>query len=267
MPETTDSMYRPPAAAIAAPPETLVAYEPTGTFSIVRCVTDAWYALLRNIGPFLGILAIGFGVFLGVVMLFAAAAAISLAPVFAFVMLLLYLVALPVAAWGMIRFSLRAIDGRAQIADVFSIFERPLPRFGKMLGLWVVLFFVALPGSLPQALVQLQSPPDLSLLGLAYLWNIAWSQLVSIRLFFAMFFVVDRDMAIGESLRTSWDWTRGNTLRFLGLLIVGLGISLAGVLALLVGIIPASFLAWLLYLSAFRQIAGGSDAVTGVRAA
>ncbi len=270
MTETTDSPYRPPGSAIVAPPEVLTRYEPTGTFAVSRCVNDAWDAMLRNIGPFLGLLGLIVLAWLAFLLIVGAGAAVlqgSGAGAFFFLMALMLLVAAPVLGWGMLQFSLRAIDGRARIADLFSLFERPVPRFGKLVVLWIVLFAVGLPGSAPQFGLQLSGSTDLSLLGLAYVWNIVWSQLVSIRLFFAMLFVVDRDMGVGEALRTSWDWTRGNTLKFFGLLVVSAGISLAGILALVIGVIPASFIAWLMYPSAFRQIAGGSDAVTGARAA
>ena len=269
MPETTDSPYRPPGAAIEAPPATPIHYEATGTFSIGRCVSDAWSSLLRNIGPCIGITVlgiIGFIVYVAVIGALAVVAQGSL-PLFYAVIVLLYLGFGPIVLWGVVRFALNACDGRARMTDLFSIFERFGSRLGKTMAVVLALFLVSLPGSVPQFLLQAQGSTDFTLIGLAYVLNLGWSMLVSTRFFFSFYFLVDRDMGAAEALRSSWDWTRGNVLRIIGLFGVGFGIVVAGILVFLVGVIPAGLVTWLMMPVAFRQIAGSPGAATGARAA
>ena len=267
MPETPESPYRPPAATIGAAPEGPRHYEATGTISISLCVKEAWAALLRNVGPLFGAALLVAGMGLGLIIVLGALAAVWPGAGALLVLGLLYVVVTPMLGWGAIKFSLNAIDGRARVGDIFGIFERLGARLGSTMLLWLILLVLSLPGSLPQWIVQLRGSPDLTLFGLAYLWNIAWNVLVTIRLLFSFFFLVEGEMGALDALRSSWDCTRSNWLRLVGLFVVSIGIAIAGMLALLVGIIPASVVVWLLYPAAFRQIVGRVEPATAAPAA
>lgn len=74
--------------------------------------------------------------------------------------------------------------------------------------------------------------------------------IVSIRLSFMPFLVVDEEMSALQALKESWRRTRGHSWRIFGLYLLALPVALAGLLLLIVGIVPA----WLwisLALSAF----------------
>jgi hypothetical protein len=263
MPETTESPYRTPRTAIVAPDERIV-YEATGTFSIARCVKDAWASLLRNFLPFLGLAGLLFLVSFGLSFLARIVGSISQgAMLLAFG--LVYLVSVPVLLWGMVRFSLNAIDGRARVSDVLAIFDSLGSRLGKVLLLWLILLALSLPGSLPMFAVALSGGSG-GLFWAAWLCSIVWSLAVSLRFLFSFYFMVDGEMSATDALRSSWDRTRGNTLRLIGLFLVGFGIYLAGLLLLVVGVIPAAMLIIQLYPSAFRQIVGRLEPARAARA-
>ncbi len=116
---------------------------------------------------------------------------------------------------GYMRLTLRVVDGQqAAVADIFSC-RRLLPRV--VLG-WVVYILIMLGG-----LVLLVLP------------GIIWA----IRFQFFAYVIVDEDAGALESLRRSSTITRGETLNLLGFGVVCALISLAGMLALLVGALVA----------------------------
>ncbi len=257
------SPYAPPTARIGEA-ELLAGYDGTGTFSIGRCVRDAWSSVLRNFGPFLGVGALSSLVGLVVFGLFGLLVTIS--PLIALAsMALLYVVLTPIFAWGLLRFSLSAIDGRARVGELFSIFERFWRRLAKIALIYLVALIVSLPGSLPQALAQ--GSERRWLVALTWVWLLVWSAAVSTRFSLAFYFVVDRELPVLDALRSSWAWTRGNVLRFVGLFAVALGLVLAGLLVFGIGLIPAALVIFQMWPSAFRQIVGRPGPATGASVA
>jgi uncharacterized membrane protein len=69
--------------------------------------------------------------------------------------------------------------------------------------------------------------------------------------------IVDRDLGVIDALKYSSRITRGNRLNLFGLGIVAFGIVLAGLLALVFGLIFALPLAWLLGFVAYRWLQYG----------
>lgn len=260
MPETTDSLYRPPAARIAD--EGLVAgQDGTGTFVVGVCVQQAWEATTRNVGAMFSVVAFLVLATLVLVVLFGLVSTLSMGLAL-FVGVGSYLLAVPVLGWGFVRFSLNAIDGRASAVDLLNIFERFGVRLVRLIAAWLAILIVSLPGSIPQVLTQSSDRVEIVLLG--GLWSWLWSFGIPLRLTLAFYFLVDRDLPALDALRRSWEWTRGNWLKLIGLTMVDFGLMLAGVLALGVGVFVAAPVAALTYPSAYRQIVGRVGPATAV---
>ena len=80
---------------------------------------------------------------------------------------------------------------------------------------------------------------------------------VSIRLGFFQQAIVEKDLGAIDSLKYSWELTEGNAMPLLGLFPLGIVITIAGALALLVGLVWAIPTAWLSLIIAFRYLHGG----------
>jgi uncharacterized membrane protein len=85
---------------------------------------------------------------------------------------------------------------------------------------------------------------------------IGFFALVLSRLYFAFFFVVDRDMPAIEALSVSWRATRGKTLKMFALPILAGAVGVSGVIFLCVGLLFTVPMSYVMYASAFRQVAG-----------
>jgi hypothetical protein len=263
----TDSPYRPPAAALAEP-DAPIRYEATGTFSIARCVKDAWASVLQSFAPLFCSLVLFLGVFWVLGDLIDSLAVDAPPYLGSFgadlaALCVLYLGVAPLVTWGTTRLSLTAIDGRGRIGDLFDVFSGFDSRVGKLLTLWLITVALQIPGELPRLLIPRQDPADLTQ---ADLWSMGWS-LVTFPVYFSFYFLVDAEMRPIDTLRGSWDLFRRNWIRMIGLLIVSAGIALAGIFALLIGIIPALMIVLQLYPSAFRQMVGRLEPATAARGA
>ncbi len=62
---------------------------------------------------------------------------------------------------------------------------------------------------------------------------------LTLRLMFAKYFALEKGYGVKESIKASWSSTKGNTGRILWVSIVGMGIVILGILALLVGLFLA----------------------------
>jgi uncharacterized membrane protein len=73
---------------------------------------------------------------------------------------------------------------------------------------------------------------------------------------FALYFAVDRRMGPLDAFRASWNYTRGQWLSIFLLVLAGIAIAILGLVALIVGIIPASAVIAFMWISAYRQLTG-----------
>ena len=140
----------------------------------------------------------------------------------------------PVLTWGVYRFVLNTIDGDPQFSDLFAGFNNYASNLGRMLALMIIY------GALAQ-IPQLFTPAVTDnagavLIGLA-LNLIAF--LVSMRLAFAFFFVVDWREGPIQALKSSWAATGGQWLSVLAFNVVGGGVLVLGTLLFIVGLVPA----------------------------
>jgi hypothetical protein len=164
--------------------------------------------------------------------------------------------ALPVLLWGGFAFFLKMHDGGAQLRDIFSGFSRYGQALAGSLGWWLLSIVVGLVAQLPLFAAQAQGSAP-AIIG-AYAIYIVVTFLVTPRLTMAMFLMVDRGIGLSESLRIAWQTTAPLMWKMGGLMLAMVGVILAGALAFLVGVIPATVVAYLMWTSAYRQIFGGA---------
>ena len=232
----SDNPYAPPAADLGREPGA-DALGGRGEFEIGQALSDAWNNTWANFPLWLGV---------GIVGLLASL--LSMLTVVGIVLLL------PVLGWGAVLFLLRMHDGGAELKDLFAGFS----RYGTALvGILVVGLAVTLLG-VPVQLVQLAAERT----GEAWLYA-AWIVVYLVvflllfpRFVFAYFYVVDRDLGPVQALERSWQVTSPLKWKVAGLLLLNYAVMIAGVLALLVGMIPAAVMTYLMWASAYRQTEG-----------
>lgn len=230
-----DNPYEPPDAPIAD--ERALAIEGTGTFEVGQCMSDAWADTWNFFPLWLGVLLVGF-------LAFAASLVSVVGVIFVW----------PVLAWGYTRFYLNMTDQCASFGDLFSGFSNYGVAFVGPLLLGIVLFVLSLVGNSIQFVGELTGSTAVAGLGLLVSW--AWTFGIMVRLYFAFLYLVDRGLGPVEALQASWDCTQGMTLKLIGLLLMSGLVVLAGLLVFGIGVIPASVMSYLMWTSAYRQIAG-----------
>jgi hypothetical protein len=235
----SENPYAPPRAALSDQ-EVLVGG--TGALDLRRCMQEAWRDTWANFPLWLGA---------GIVWLLAAVAGV--------VSILGILLVLPVLYWGGYVFFLKMRDGGARVGDLFSGFSNYGQALLGMLGYYIVNFLVGIPAQIP---IQIGARPPQTwwLLGAGYGAFFVILLLVQSRLNFAPYLMVDAGLGLGEALREAWSRTSGlkGPIALL-VLLSGLAV-LVSLLALIVGVIPGMVFAFMLWVSAYRQIFGGARA-------
>jgi uncharacterized membrane protein len=235
----SENPYAPPRAALARPQ---LAEEGTGTLDLGRCMQEAWRDTWAN-----------FPLWLGAGILWMLAALVGI------VSILGILLVVPVLYWGGYVFFLKMHDGGARTGDLFSGFSRYSQALVGMAVYVIVNTLVGLPGQIA-AQIGMAPPRTLWLVGVGYLVIFAVSLFVQPRLNFAPMLMVDRDLGIGDALSRSWSGT-SELKAPLALLTLVMMLSVAvSLLALVVGVIPGTVFAFLLWVSAYRQIFGAARA-------
>jgi len=209
-----------------------------GDFDIGQTVKDAFERTREYVGPSIGMLLLG-----GLLMALAMFTVVG------------YFVVVPVLAWGMIKFFLNVQDRRQpQLNDLFAGFSNYGTVLGRMLLVLVCLIGLAILGESVVFVGQFMKSVPITVAG--YVIYLVFLVLVLSRLYFAIFFVVDRDMGALESLAASWRVLEGKGLKIVGLgLLAGL-IGVSGVLALCVGLLFTIPMSYMMYISAYRQVVG-----------
>jgi uncharacterized membrane protein len=217
-----------------------------GVLDPVRAVTEGWESTKRNFGPWILMFLVT-----GVVGFMAMATIIGI------------FVVVPVLFWGAIRFTLNANDGQATVGDVFSGFSRYGEALGGMIVYFILSIVVGLPGSalsyLNMALGFMGEPSTLLAI-LAPVASLVWMFAVTVRLFYAPFFMLDQEMGAVEAMKASWEATRPQILNNILLLLLFIPVCLGGMLLLFVGIIPAMFVCYGALAAGYRQLTGTSAA-------
>jgi uncharacterized membrane protein len=157
----------------------------------------------------------------------------------------------PVLAWGAVRALLSMFDGRGEFGQIFSGFSDYGSSLVSILGIMLGTIVISLPGQ--TAAFAGQSSGDPALAALGSLLNLAWS-LATLPLSFATYFVVDQRMGVIEAYRAAWSCTRAQWLKLVLLVLANMAIAILGLLALIIGIIPAMAVIGFMWTSAYRQL-------------
>lgn len=230
----SDNPYAPPSADLGF--EGFESVGGRGDFDIATCLSDAWANTWANFPLWLLVGLVG-----------VAAALLSVLTAIGIVL------ALPVLAWGATYFALRMHDGRAEFGDLFAGFSRYGEALVGMLVLFVLLFLVGMVGNSVQIVGVIADSQGLQELG--ELVGTVFALLVTSRLSFAYFMVVEGSGPT-EALSRSWAVTRAVKWKVIGLVMLSIVLEIAGLLALVVGLIPAMTIVYLMWTSAYRQMVG-----------
>jgi hypothetical protein len=234
----SDNLYAPPQADLGAHAAPVLG---TGDFDLARCFSEAWARTWENFPLWLGT---------GIVLLLAmTASVVTVIGIFLLV---------PILSWGGFLFTLRMHDGGASIGDLFAGFS----RYGRVLGPMLGIFFLNLALGVPaNVVIQLganQQPLNFSLVGAGYALSIAIALFVTSRLSFVPLLMVDRDMRLGAALSEAWARTAELKGKVALLVVANILVAVAGLIAFCIGIIPATVIGFLMWVSAYRQIFGGA---------
>jgi uncharacterized membrane protein len=229
-----EGVYRPPESVLTAEPDQRGLSEP-GEFSVRLALSDGWNAMLSSFPLWLGALIV--------------AALLVVGSIFTVIGIFLLV---PVIVWGSFVLGLKMFDGGGQLSDLFSGFEIYIRAVGYMLAFFLLSLLISLPGQAAAQFIAMSDPGAGTAL-LSQLANMAWS-VVTLRFFAAPFFMVDQQMRPLESFGASWRFTEGQWGRLILLWLASIPIALLGVLALGVGLLPASAVVAFAYVSAYRQI-------------
>ncbi len=232
----TENPYTPPSSDLGVEPGRRLAGG-AGDFDIGECVNEAWANTWAHFPLWLGVGFVGISA-----MMLAAATVVGL------------FIVVPVLWWGGIYFLLRVHDGGAEFGDLFAGFSRYAVVLVGMLVCYVLLLLVGMVG------------PGLQFAGEAignnaFIWagmatNLVIALLVTPRLNFAYFYIVDQDLSPTEALARAWADTAKARWKVLVMVILSILFMVVGVMALVVGMIPAAMVVSMMWVSAYRQIAG-----------
>jgi len=165
-----------------------------------------------------------------------------------------FFVVVPVLAWGMTRFLLNMVDGKPDFRDLFSGFSNYGIVLGRSLALILLLYLMLL---LANGLTLVGGVLDsLAVQLLGQLLYLVFAVAVLTRLYFAFFFLVDRDMGPVEALAASWNATSGKVGNVILLAIIAGVIGMAGLLAFCIGVLFTLTMSYVMYASAYRQLTG-----------
>ncbi len=231
----SENPYAPPAADLGLPAAAL-GRAASGDFELGECFSDGWANTWSNFPLWLGA---------GCVWLLATALATAT---------VVGVLALPVLAWGGTYFTLRMHDGEAELRDLFAGFSRLRSSLVEMTVLGLAFLLLSIAGSSIQLAATVADRPALVAFG--YLFSLGVSLLVTARVTLSFFYLVDQRLTGTEAFRRSWRDTAGCKWKIVLLSLAGTPVMLAGLLAFVIGMIPAMVMLFLMYTSAYRQIAG-----------
>jgi hypothetical protein len=233
----SDNLYAPPQADLGGGPELAIG---TGDFELGRCLSEAWARTWSNFPLWLGAGIVG--------LLASAASAVTIIGI-PFL--------LPVIYWGGFVFFLRMHDGRASVGDLFAGFSQYGRALVGMLGFFLLNIAASIPGTLVSQIGTSSTPPDMTWVALGNLIALLVAFFVTSRLTFAPFLMIDRGIGLGEALSLAWSQTTPLAWKIVGLMLLMVAVLIGGVVAFIVGVIPASVMGYLMWVSAYRQIFGG----------
>lgn len=259
----SENPYAPPAADVETPARG-GPMEGTGDFLIGQCFSDAWATTWASFPLWLGV-----GLASGIVMMLSGLTIIGIFLVW------------PVVVYGVVLFLLRVHDGTAAFDDLWAGFRNYGSTLGSGFALGFLMVLLTYVGQIPAIIGTFSGSLSLTIVG--QILTFAWS-FVLVRFYFAFFLWVDRDERPIDAIGLSWTLTAPVKWKMIGLnfcmtaifmvlaipvllAIVVAGVADSSVAFALGGVVtaalvaPASMVAYMLWVSAFRQLAGRSEVV------
>lgn len=212
-----------------------------GAIDVGECLRVAWSCTWATFPLWLGVLIVYF--VLGALSVLA-----CVVPAFLVV---------PALMWGGTKFLLNVLDGKEEFNDLFLGFQDFGARFPQMLIVLLLQLLISIPGQLVSTIGQVTEVLPLIMVG--SLINLVWMFAVTIRLSFAPFYVVDQGLEGVDAMKASWEATSMQKGNLILLALLAFVVSLIGLVALLVGIIPATMIIYMMWAVAFRQLEGAPD--------
>lgn len=194
------------------------------TFSITETVSKAWKAVKDNIWVLVGLI-IGYAIISFTLSLFTGDSI-----VFNIISFLLLLVIDSLFNLGYLKNIFQALDGEE---PQFSAYGQESRKILKYIGASLLFTIISLIG-----------------LGLFIIPGIY----LSIRLQFFQAYIVDEDCGVIESLKRSWELTRGHAWSLFVLFLVMIFIAIIGLLLLVVGLFVAVPIINAMYLTVYREL-------------
>ncbi len=228
--------YAPPTSDLGtgAPSEVLGG---RGDFEIGLAFSEAWSATWA-----------GFPLWLGVSIVFFLAAFLVTLTVVGFFFVL------PVLGWGFTGFFLNMYDRSAKLEDLFQGFSFYAEALGGMIVIFVVTFVMGVLAQSVQLAGDLMGQPVVSVIG--FFVYLVLSFAVLPRFYFAYLHLVDRRLGPIESLQRAWEVTSPVKWKVMLLMLASMVVMIVGALALLIGMIPATVVVYMMWISAYRQMEG-----------
>jgi uncharacterized membrane protein len=208
-----------------------------GTFDLGKAINDSWRAVSRDMAMVVGATLLGLLVFV--------AGYITVVGIF-FV--------LPALTWGGIKFLLEVHDGRGDFSTIFEGFKDYWSRTGSILLLGVLFTVPLIPGyGIMFAGVATDSVAPM-LIGELLIIVLVFT--IMLRMYFAIFFIVDQGMPAVDAVKASWEVTRHQKLNTFLLMLVSQIIGSLGMLACGFGLLVTAPMSYLMFASAYRQLTG-----------
>ncbi len=161
---------------------------------------------------------------------------------------------------GIVKIGLNALaDNDPSINDLFSQGGKLLKTIGAALLMYLAIIVAAIPGAIIMGILGgfSGSEPNGFVLFIGLLAIYIPIIFVSIRLSFFITCIVDQNSGAVESLKQSWAMTQNNLWVIVGLGIVATLINIAGMLALIIGLIITMPVTYLMFLNAYRWMRHG----------
>jgi hypothetical protein len=210
----------------------------SGRIDIGAALSDAWQACWANFPLWLGVGIVG-----------------TIINWIAGITIIGYFIVTPVLMYGWTKFLLNMLErDRAEFNDLFAGFS----NFGAALVPMLATFMLMVVPVIPMMVGAVAESEVL--IGLGGVIMAAFYLVVIPRIGFAFFFIVERGMGAGEAVRASWEATKGQWLTVFGLCLLAGVVTMAGYIALIIGVIPATQIAYLMFASAYRQLSGPAPA-------
>jgi hypothetical protein len=210
----------------------------------IGIIKRAWDILIKNV-PIIAVLLI---VFILLEVVRTITVNLFEPGIIKFIVSIIFLMAHVFLTVGSIKIVLNLVDGKPAKVDQLwaypQYFVNALIVVLAVSGIMLIVNLLAVMGI------------ALPLLGILSLIVILISVYLLIRLWFSLYYVVDKEMNGVDALKASWNKTEGNTLNLLIFLLIIIALNILGALVLLVGLlvtIPLSYIAVALLYRKFQS--------------